>query len=288
MTRRRFFLFVLPWVVSFAVFTLYPFCYSFVLSFLRFDPVSAQKSAFVGVSNYQRALGDELLRRAFLNTVLFVVGTVPVTTVLSFVLGRLLMSTRRAGGVFRSGFFLPSVVSMVAVALVFKQLYAPDGSINRLLGLLGIPGESWLLDPRWALPSIMLMDVWASVGYYAIIYLAALESIPGELFEAAALDGGGVWRTTWSVMWPLVGRTTVAILIINSIRSLQVFIEVFVMTQGGPLNSTLTAVLYLYDRAFHHFELGYASTVAYLVFLVALVLSLLQLRYVRIGQRRSA
>ncbi|TPW05412.1 MAG: multiple sugar transport system permease protein [bacterium] len=176
---------------------------------------------------------------------------------------------------FRAAWFMPTIVSMVVISLVFKNFYSPFGFLNAVLSLLGLPGHPWLQDPNTALPAIMLMDVWAAVGYYAVIFLAGLQAIPAELYEAAALDGGSGWRRHWHITLPLL----------KSIRSFQVFIEIFVMTRGGPLDSTLTTVYYLYDRAFNSFELGYASALAWVLFAVTLAASL---AYIRILRSRGA
>ena len=135
----------------------------------------------------------------------------------------------------------------MVIALIFKSFYAPFGFVNAALQLVGLPGRAWLQDPQTALPAVMLMDVWAAVGYYAIIYLAGMQAIPHELYEAAAMDGGTGWRKHWHITLPLLRSTTLFILVINTIRSFQVFIEIFIMTRGGPLDSTLTTVFYPND-----------------------------------------
>jgi multiple sugar transport system permease protein len=167
---------------------------------------------------------------------------------------------------------MPTVVSVVVLALVFKGIYAPGGPLNGVLGLLGLPQPAWLLDPRTALPSIMAMDVWAASGYYMVIFLAGLKSIPQELYESAELDGAGFWSRFWGITLPLLRPTFLFVLVVNTIRSLQIFTEVFVMTRGGPLDSTLTAVFYLYEDA---------SSVAYLLFGLTLAIALVQFRWLK-------
>jgi multiple sugar transport system permease protein len=172
-------------------------------------------------------------------------------------------------------------VSVVVLSLVFKGLYATDGAINGLLGALGLPQPAWLNDPRTALPAIMAMDVWAASGYYMIILLAGLEGIPRELYDAARIEGASAWARFTRITLPLLRPTLLFVLVVNTVRSLQIFAEVFVMTRGGPLRSTNTVVYYLYEQAFYRFDLGYASAVAYLLFLLTLGLAFVQMRTLR-------
>jgi multiple sugar transport system permease protein len=280
-------LFLSPFVVSFAVFSLFPLIASIALSFFAWSPLTPELQNFVGFEHYARALHEPRFWGALRNTLIFVVGTIPLTTTLALGLALLVRRPLPASvrTLFRTGFFVPSVVSMVVIALIWKNLYAPFGGLNRILELLGLPGQRWLLDPNLALGAIMAMDVWASVGYYMILYLAGLETIPDELHEAAALDGAGSWARLRHVTWPGLKPMTLFILIVNTMRSFQIFVEVLVMTGGGPLRSTETVVLYLYDAAFHHFEMGYASAVAYLLFALLAVFSLLELRWLKSERR---
>ncbi len=271
--------------MSFAAFSLFPLAASFVLSFTEWSPLRAADLKPVGLSNYARALSEPRFWGALKNTLVFVVGTIPVTTTAALFLALLVQRQLPARSWFRAAFFVPSIVSIVVIALIFKNFYAPYGSLNALLALAGIEGRSWLLDRGWALPAIMAMSVWASVGYYMLLYLAALEAIPESLYEAAAMDGAGFWGRLWHVTLPSLKPMTLFIVVINTIRSFQIFVEVFVMTQGGPLFATETVVLYLYEQAFHHFEMGYASAVAYLLFVIILLLSLLQMRWLSSDQR---
>jgi multiple sugar transport system permease protein len=269
-----------PWVVSFALFGLYPFAFSLVASFTDYSPIRPDATRFVGVDNYARALGDAAFWRALGNTAFFVVGTIPFTTALALALALAVQSAFRGRTIFRVGFFVPSVVSVVVLSLVFKGLYAPDGTLNALLRLLGLPTPAWLLDPNTALPAIMAMDVWSASGYYMVIFLAGLQAIPRELYEAAKLEGASRWDSFWTITLPLLRPTMLFVLVVNTVRSLQIFTEVYVMTSGGPLHRTTTVVYYLYEEAFHRFNLGYASAVAYLLLLVTLAVAWAQMRIV--------
>lgn len=273
--------FLSPWVLTFAAFGLFPILFSFALSFLRYDPLNPAGAAFVGLGNYARALGDRAFWKSLANTGLFTLGTIPVTTAAAFLLAVALDRRLPARSLFRAGFFVPSVVSMVVISLIWKNLYAPFGALNTLLRAVHLPEVAWLQDPRTALPAIMLMDVWASVGYYMLLFLAGLQSIPRELYEASALDGAGTWARVRHVTVPLLMPVTLFVVVINTIRSLQVFIEIFVMTRGGPMNATLTTVFYLYDVGFFKFEMGYASAIAYLLFMLILGFSVVEMRLLR-------
>jgi len=274
-------LFLSPWIVTFALFGLYPFAFSLFASFTDYSPVRAGGSRFLGVDNYARALADPAFWSALRTTAFFVVGTIPFTTALALALAVAVQPAFRGRTLFRVGFFMPSVVSVVVLSLIFKGLYATDGAINGLLGALGLPQPAWLNDPRTALPAIMAMDVWAASGYYMIILLAGLEGIPTELYDAARIEGASAWARFTRITLPLLRPTLLFVLVVNTVRSLQIFAEVFVMTRGGPLRSTNTVVYYLYEQAFYRFDLGYASAVAYLLFVATLALAFVQMRTLR-------
>lgn len=260
---------LLPWAIVYAAFYVFPFVFSFVLGFLSYNPLNVQNTSWVGLDNFARLFHDPRFLRALRNTLVFVLGTVPLTTVGALTLAILLRGRIPGKGLLKAGFFLPSIISMVVISLLFKLFYAPGGGLNNALGALGISGHGWLTDPRTALPAIMVMDVWAAMGYYAIIFDAAFAGIPRELYEAAALEGAGFRATLRYVTMPMLSPVISFVLVINTIRSFQVFIEVFVMTQGGPLGSTDTLVLSLYEAAFRQLDYGYASAIAYVVFILS-------------------
>jgi multiple sugar transport system permease protein len=193
----------------------------------------------------------------------------------------LALLVERAGvlrGVLRTGYFIPSVVSLAVISLVFKYVYSKHGLLNLAAGIVGASGEEWLLNPRLALPSIMVMDVWASVGYYAIFFLAALQTVPRELYEAARVDGAGRLALFRAVTLPWIKPVIVFVVVVNTIRAFQVFVEVVIMTRGGPLGSTMTLVYYMYERAFHRLDIGAASSVAFVVFCLIVFFALVQVR----------
>lgn len=273
--------FLLPWAVIYSVFFVFPFVFSFILGFLEYNPLNPANARWVGGANFARLFRDPVFAQALRNTMLFVLGTVPVTTVASLGLAMLLRGRTPGRDLFKVAFFLPSILSMVVIALLFKLFYAPGGALNEALALVGVGRHGWLTDPRTALPAIMLMDVWAAVGYYALIFLAAFTSIPRDLYEAADLEGAGTWATFRYVTFPMLKPVIGFVIVINTIRSFQVFIEVFVMTQGGPLGSTNTLVLYIYETAFRKFDYGYASVIAYAVFVLSGIFSIVAIRRLR-------
>lgn len=269
---------LLPWTVGFALFGLFPLAYALVLSFTSMNPLRPDLTRFVGFENYGRALGSPSFWHALRTTALFVAGTLPVTLALAYGVAALLSGIRRGEAFFRAAIFFPSTLSMVVIALVFKSLYAEEGLLNGWLSALGLGSVHWLQDPRLALPSIMAMDVWSSVGYYAILLLAGRKTLPPEQLEAARLEGLSRWEVERRVVFPHLRPVILFVVLLNTIRSFQIFIEVFVLTRGGPLESTLTLVYHLYERAFYHFEMGYASAIAYLLLLFVGVILLAQRR----------
>jgi multiple sugar transport system permease protein len=272
---------LLPWALIYGAFFVFPFVFSFVLGFLNYNPLNVANTSFVGLDNVARLFRDDDFHGALRNTLLFVAGTVPVTTTLALALAWLLRGPLPMKDALKTAMFLPSILSMVVIALLFKLFYAPGGALNETLRALGIPGHNWLTDPATALPAIMAMDVWAAVGYYALVLYAAFTSIPDSLYEAAELEGAGAWATFRHVTFPMLKPAIGFVLVINTIRSFQVFVEVLVMTQGGPLGSTNTMVMMLYDAAFRRLDYGYASVIAYAVFILSGIFSVLAMRHMR-------
>lgn len=272
---------LLPWALIYGAFFVFPFIFSFVLGFLNYNPLNVANTSFVGGEHFARLFRDEDFHGALRNTLFFVVGTVPVTTTLALALAWLLRGPLPMKNTLKAAMFLPSILSVVVIALLFKLFYAPGGALNETLRALGWSGHNWLTDPATALPAIMAMDVWAAVGYYALVLYAAFTAIPESLYEAAELEGAGAWATFRHVTFPMLKPAIGFVLVINTIRSFQVFVEVLVMTQGGPLGSTNTMVMMLYDTAFRRLDYGYASVIAYAVFALSAVFSVLAMRRMR-------
>ncbi len=287
--------FLAPSFVGLMLFSVIPIIGAFVVSLLEWDILSPPK--FVGFANYI-SLWKELthggeLPQVILNTLYFTVGTVPLAMAAS--LGIALLLNRKLWGVagFRVIFFLPTVTSIVALAIVWRLMYNPDyGLINRLLGFLRAPWISgghlssvalvphppgWLADPHWAMPAIILMSVWAGLGYNAILYLAGLQSIGASYYEAARIDGANPWQIFRHVTWPLLSPTTLFIFTMSLIGGFQVFTQIYMMTAGRPTPQTSVYVYHVYSQAFTSFRLGYASALAFVLFLAILAVTLTQL-----------
>jgi len=271
---------LLPWGLCFAVFGLIPLLTALGLSFFDMNPLRPDLTRWVGGGNYARALGSPAFWHALRTTAIFVVGTLPVTLVLAYGVAALLGRLRSGEAFFRAAIFFPATLSMVVISLVFKSLYAEQGLLNGWLQAIGLPAVHWLQDPRLALPSIMVMDIWASVGYYAILILAGRKTLPVEQLEAARLEGMGAFEIERRIVLPHVRPVLLFVVLLNTVRSFQIFIEVFVLTRGGPLESTLTLVYHLYERAFYHFEMGYACAIAYILLLLVGLILLMQRRLI--------
>ncbi|MDO4111590.1 sugar ABC transporter permease [Clavibacter michiganensis] len=276
--------FCLPFVAVFAVFMLVPLVSSFAMSFTDFratDIRSPFAVDFTGLDQYAALFTDATFLRSIGVTAFFVVVGIPVTMVIALALALALNSGRgRIVSFFRVGFYAPVVTSIVAVSVVWRYILLPDGLLNSALAVVGITGPNWLSDTTWALPSLVVMAVWRNVGTLMIIFLAGLQAVPEEVQEAAVMDGASPWRRLISVTLPLLRPTLLLGSVLISVGFLQFFEEAFVMTRGGPLDSTLSVAYYTY-RQFGFGEYGLASAASYVLFLAIALLSLLQFRLLR-------
>lgn len=266
-----------PWLLGFLVFTAGPVLYSLYLSFTSYDTLSSPK--WIGIMNYRVLLTqDETFWKSMYNTLYYVVFSVPLSLVFGVLLAVLMNQKVPGIRFFRTVFYLPSVVSGVAVSLLWMWLLDPSfGLINTFLGKLGIPGPGWLTDAHWSKPSLILMSLWG-VGSSMIIYLAGLQSISRDLYEAARVDGAGRLRQFWKITLPLLTPTIFFNLIMGLLGGFQVFLQSFVMTNGGPVDSTLFYALYLYNKAFKYGQMGYASALAWILLVITLAASLIVMR----------
>jgi multiple sugar transport system permease protein len=271
------YLLLTPWILGFLIFTLGALIFSLLISFYKTDLLSP--AAFIGLGNYHEMFFDDVLFwQALKVTSLYTVGVVPLQVSLGLSVALLLNQKIRGIGVWRTVFYLPSVVSGVAVAMIWIWFFHPDfGLFNALLANVGIQGPSWLYSEQWALPSLILMNVW-SIGPGMLIFLAGLQGIPNELYEAAQLDGATTWRQFVHITIPMLSPQILFNTVIGIIGSYQVFTASFVMTQGGPNNATLTLVLYLYRRGFLMARFGYAAALAWVLFAIIMVFTLYTLR----------
>lgn len=264
--------FISPWLLGFLAFTAYPFLSSAYLSFTRYDIVT--KPIWVGAANYHTLLtGDPLFWKSLGVTFEFALIAVPLGVIFGVVLALLLNLDLRGMGVYRTIFFLPSILPTVATSVVFLWLLNPEiGLINRLLRVIGIAGPAWLQSPQWALPSLVLMSLWA-VGGSMVIYLAGLKDIPAYLYEAATIDGAGAWQRLRHITLPLLSPVIFFNMVMGLIGVFQYFTEAYVMTQGGPEDSTRFYALYLFERAWRYLDMGYASAMGWVLFLVIMTLT---------------
>ncbi len=273
--ERLFYILVLPWVIGFLAFTLGPMVYSLYLSFTHWDLFSSPR--FIGLGNYAQLSGDPLFWQSLRVTSIYSIVSVPLGLIVSLMLAILLNQKVKGLSVFRTILYLPSVVSGVAVSTVFMWVFNPQfGLLNALLGELGVKGPGWLSDPNWALPSLILMSLWG-VGGNMIIFLAGLQNIPVSLLEAASLDGATLWRRFWSVTIPILSPSILFNLVLSIINQFQTFTQAYVMTNGGPLHSTLFYVYYLFENAFQYLNMGYAAALGWILFIIILVLTMIVL-----------
>ncbi len=266
-------LFASPWIIGFVIWTFGPMLASLGLAFTEWDLITPAK--FVGLSNFQAMLQDPLVAQSLKVTILYAVTSVPLNIFFGLLIA-LLLNARIVGlRFYRTAFYLPSVLSGVAVALLWRWLFSTEfGLINQMLSMIGIDGPSWLGDPNWALPSLVVMSVW-SVGAGAIIYLAGLQGIPSELYEAAEVDGARSLQRLVYITLPLMTPVLFFQLVVGIINALQVFTQAYIMTAGGPNNATLFVILYLYQNAFMYQRMGFASALAWVLFTLILLLTLL-------------
>ncbi len=277
--------FTSPFLILFLVFSALPVVASFAMSFtdMRSTDISTPFDVnFVGFRNYGHLLTDETVRQAALNTAAFVIVGVPVTLFLALLIAVGLNSgVRRMATFFRVGYYLPAITSIVAVAVVWKYLYAPDiGLINTALTKIGITGPNWLEDPNWALPSLIIMGIWRNLGSLAVIFLAGLQLVDRQLYEAASVDGAGFWIKFRHVTVPSMRPTLLFGAVITGIGYLQFFEEPFVMTQGGPLNRTLSVAYESYNQ-FGYGNYGYSAAIAYSLFIVIMILTVIQFKVLK-------
>lgn len=275
----RFYLFISPWLVGFVVFTAIPMIASLVISFTDWD--SFQTPQFVGGENYISLLTDDpLFWDALWHTLYFAVVSVPLSLLIALGLAQLLARPMVGARFFRTVIYLPALVPLVAAAMIFRWLLAPEnGPINSTLALFGIDGPAWLFSADWVIPAVILLSLW-QIGTGTILLIAALQGVPPELYEAARLDGAGPIRQFWSVSVPLVTPILFFNLVTGVIAGFQVFSQVYVMTEGrfGPGNASLMLVPYIYDTAFRYNQMGYAAAMAWVLFVIILAFTALIIR----------
>jgi ABC-type sugar transport system permease subunit len=269
--------FLLPAIIGFVIFTAFPLVTSLVISLYEWNTLSSPK--FIGFGNFIKIFTqDQIFWIALKNTFWYAVGVVPFSIALGLAAALLLNQKIIGIALWRTVYFLPVMTSTVAISLVWKWLYNPDvGLINVVLREIGVQNPpTWLTSTTWALPSIIIVAIWKTIGYNMVIFLAGLQNVPKELYEAAEIDGSSKWNMFWKITLPLLRPTTFFITVISIIHSFQVFGYALIMTEGGPGASTNTLVLYIYQQGFKYFNMGYASAIAWVLFIILLIVTLIQ------------
>ena len=274
-SNRNGYWFVLPYVIFFLAFVAYPLCFSIILIFHRWNIVTPME--WVGLKNFERLVQDPLFLKSITNTLTFLLIHIPLQILVALVFALLLNMKVKLRGFFRALFFLPVVVSGVAVTILWQQLYSYDyGVLNAMLHAIGLPSIPWLIDPAWAMPSIAIMATWKNVGIYIVLFLVGLQNIPGELYEASNLDGATPLKQFWHITLPMLNPTVILIVVLSTIGGFSLFVEPYVLTGGGPMQSTLSGMLYIYNQAFYFNHMGYAATLGFAFSLVILLVVVLQ------------
>lgn len=275
--------FLAPALSAIFIFFFIPVIAAFIISFTDFDIYTLGNFStlrFVGFDNYIKLLSDELFWTALKNTFYFVFVAGPLSIAVSLSAALLLNSKlTKFKSLFRLAYFLPVVTTLVAVAIVWRFIYHPNfGILNFFLGLIGVNPIDWLGDPFWAMPSIIIMAVWKNFGYNMIIFIAGLQNIPEELYEAADIEGANGFQKFINITLPMLAPTTIFVSIITMIGYFQLFAEPYVMTQGGPLNKTLSIVQYMYQEGFRWWNMGYSASIAFVLFIIILIGTLIQFK----------
>ena len=270
------YLFLLPSAVVLVIFFFIPFFQTFLLSFLDYS-TNIYKPEFIGVANYVKLFHNPVFYKVLWNTFIYLFIAVPILAIFPLFLAVLINQKIKWVTLYKILIYLPVIVSIVVAAIAFKWLYADQGILNYVVTSLGFKSIGWLTDPNYALYSVIIVTIWKGIGYYMIIYLAALMSVPNELYEACDIDGASFLTKHLTVTVPHIMPTIALVTTISAISAMKVFAEIYVMTKGGPLNSSKTIVYYIYERAFENLDLGIASAMAVVLLIIVMVFSLINI-----------
>ena len=261
------------------MFVLFPVVFSVVLTFHSWNIISPMQ--YVGLANYERLVKDRLFWQAIWNTLRFLIVHIPLQILIALALAELLNRTVRGASFFRAAFFLPVIVSGVVVTILWQQLLSfNSGLLNRLLTAIALPRVAWLDDPAVAMYSIAVMATWKNVGLYVILFLVGLQSVPEQYYEAADMEGATNWQKFRYITLPIINPTIFTVVVLSTISGFSLFIEPYIMTEGGPMNTTLSAVMYIYKQAFQYYHMGYSATRGFCFALIILFVVVIQKRYV--------
>lgn len=270
------YLFLLPAVVILLIFFFIPFFQTIGLSFFDYSN-NIYNPNFIGIKNYIEIFKNPVFYKVMLNTIIYLIVAVPILAIFPLFLAILINQKIRALTIYKILIYLPVIVSIVVAAIAFKWLYAQDGILNYFMQLFHLSKIGWLTDPKYAIYSVIILTIWKGIGYYMMIYLASLMSVPKELYEACDIDGAGFIQKHLTVTVPHLMPTIALVTTISSISAMKIFAEIYVMTKGGPLNSTKTIVYYIYEKAFETLDLGYASAMAVILLVIVMIFSLLNI-----------
>ncbi len=273
------YLLVSPYIIHFLIFIAFPVIFSIVLTFHKWNIISPME--YTGFANYIRLFQDALFLKSILNTLIFLVIHIPLQIIVALFLAEVLNQKIHLRGFFRAAFFLPVVVSGVVVTILWQQLYGFDtGLLNKILVTLGFGKVGWLIDPKIAMPSIAIMATWKNVGLYIVLFLVGLQTVPKHYYEAADLEGATHWQKFFKITLPMINPTIFLVVILSTIGGFSLFIEPYILTGGGPLNSTLSAVLYIYKQAFFYYHMGYSATLGLFFALIILSVVIIQKKFI--------
>lgn len=270
---------VSPYIIHFITFIAFPVVFSLFLMFHKWNIIGPME--YIGFGNFYHILQDRLFFRALTNTLIFLTIHIPLQIVIALFFAELLNQKIKLKGFFRAAYFLPVVVSGVVVTMLWEQLYGFDtGLLNRILVTIGLGKVKWIVSPQMAMPSIAIMATWKNVGLYIILFMVGLQSVPAHYYEAADLEGANHWQKFWYITLPSINPTMLMVVILSTIGGFSLFIEPYIMTGGGPLNSTISAVLYIYKQGFFYYHMGYAATLGFFFALLILLVIIIQRRFV--------
>ncbi len=273
------YLLISPYILHFVTFVAFPVIFSIILTFHKWNIISPME--YTGFTNYVRLFQDGIFLKSIGNTLIFLIIHIPLQIIVALFLAEILNQKIKLRGFFRAAFFLPVIVSGVVVTMLWEQLFGFDtGLLNRMLISIGFGKVGWLVNPDIAMPSIAIMATWKNVGLYVVLFLVGLQTVPSHYYEAADLEGASHFQKFFHITLPMINPTIFLVVILSTIGGFSLFIEPYIMTGGGPLNSTISAVLYIYKQGFFYYHMGYAATLGLFFALIIMVVVILQKRFV--------
>jgi multiple sugar transport system permease protein len=273
------YLLVSPYLIFVIVFVLFPVFFCFFLTFHKWNIISPM--LFIGAGNYIRLIHDRLFWKAIGNTLKFLLLHIPLQLIVSLFLAQLLSLQIKGVAFFRAAFFLPVIVSGVVITIIWQQLFGYDtGMFNRILTSIGLSKTGWLVNPDIAIYSIAIMATWKNIGLYVILFLVGLQTVPQQYYEAAKLEGASAWQRFYHITLPMINPTIFMVVVLSTIGGFSLFIEPYIMTAGGPLNQTLSAVLYIYKQAFQYYNMGYSATLGFFYAFLIMTVVVIQKKFI--------